>query len=114
MWLRILSVLFIFLQMAAAAHAQPLNDPAIHGMRELPRVVGCDAPGGLHPITSSDGPNDAMFWCGVPPTCLTLPVGNIGRCHIIPGSRRGGLKGVRDPQDLRCDRTRNRPVGGRC
>lgn len=72
------------------AHGQALNDPAIDGMQVLPRVEGCNIPGGLQPITSSDGPNDAMFWCGLPPYCLTMPVGSPERCHIIPGSRNGG------------------------
>lgn len=100
--------------------AQPLNDPAIHGMKVLPRVEGCNVAGGLQPITSSDGPNDAMFWCGTPPHCLTLPVGNAERCHIIPGSRNGGTNGVRNPQDLMCDVANVNPTGpahatpGRC
>lgn len=100
--------------------AQPLNDPAIHGMKVLPRVEGCNVAGGLQPITSSDGPNDAMFWCGTPPYCLTMPVGNAERCHIIPGSRNGGTNGVRNPQDLMCDVANVNPTGpahatpGRC
>lgn len=89
-------------------------------MKVQPRIDGCTAPGGLFPITSSDGPNDAPFWCGPPPYCLTMPVGNVERCHIIPGSRQGGLKGVRDPVDLLCDVTNVNPTGpthaqpGRC
>lgn len=104
----------------AQAHAQALNDPAIHGMQVLPRVEGCNVPGGLQPITSSDGPNDAMFWCGAPPYCLTMTVGSPERCHIIPGSRNGGERGVRNPQDLRCDVSGAQPTGpthampGRC
>lgn len=102
------------------AGAQALNDPAIDGMRVLPRVEGCNVPGGLQPITSSDGPNDAMYWCGPPPYCLTMPVGSPERCHIVPGSRNGGLNGVRNPQDLICDVTNINPTGpthafpGRC
>lgn len=105
---------------AGVANAQPLNDPSIHGMQVLPRVEGCNVAGGLQPITSSDGPNDAMFWCGTPPYCLTLPVGNAERCHIIPGSRNGGTNGVRNPQDLMCDVANINPTGpahatpGRC
>lgn len=97
-----------------AVQAQPLNDPAIHGMQTLPVVEGCNVPGGLRPITSSDGPNDAMFWCGVPPYCLEQVVGSPERCHIIPGSRNGGTTGVRDPLDLRCDLSGVHPTGGRC
>lgn len=89
--------------LTAQANSQPINDPAIHGMQALPRVEGCNAPGGLQPITSSAGPNEAQFWCGTPPVCLTLPVGNPGRCHIIQGTRNGGSSGVRNPQDLQCD-----------
>lgn len=100
--------------------AQPLNDPAIHGMRNLPMIDGCNAPGGLTPITSSDSPESAMFWCGVAPYCLTMPIGNSERCHIVPGSRNGGTTGVRNPQDLVCDTTSLQPTGpshatpGRC
>jgi len=100
--------------------AQALNDPAKDGMRVLPRVEGCNVPGGLRPITSSDGPYDAPFWCGPPPYCLTMPVGSPERCHITPGVRQGGLRGVRDPQDLICDVTNTNPTGpahatpGRC
>lgn len=102
------------------AGAQALNDPAIDGMRVLPRVEGCNVPGGLQPITSSDGPNDAMFWCGPPPYCLTMAVGSPERCHIIPGSRNGGTNGVRNPLDLLCDVANVNPTGpthatpGRC
>lgn len=89
-------------------------------MRVQPLIDGCTAPGGLFPITSSDGPFDAPYWCGAPPYCLTMPVGNIERCHIIPGVRQGGLRGVRDPQDLLCDVANINPTGpthatpGRC
>lgn len=100
---------------AASALAQPINDPAKQGMKALPMVDGCNVPGGLTPITSSDGPNDAAFWCGAnPPYCLTMPVGSNERCHIIPGSRNGGLKGVRDPDDLICDVVPVQPTGGHC
>lgn len=101
-------------------HGQALNDPAIHGMQTLPRAEGCNVPGGLRPITSSDGPNDAMFWCGAPPYCLTMAPGSPERCHIIPGVRQGGLRGVRNPTDLLCDVTNVNPTGpahaqpGRC
>lgn len=106
--------------LAGGVQAQRLNDPALDGMQVLPRVEGCNAPGGLFPITSSDGPMDAPYWCGAPPYCLTMPVGNAERCHIIPGVRQGGLRGVRDPQDLLCDVTNVNPTGpthatpGRC
>lgn len=106
--------------LSLSSQAQRLNDPAIDGMRVLPRVEGCNVPGGLRPITSSDGPDDAPYWCGPPPYCLTMPVGNVERCHIIPGVRQGGLRGVRDPQDLLCDVTNVNPTGpthatpGRC
>lgn len=89
-------------------------------MKVQPLIDGCTVPGGLQPITSSDGPNDAMFWCGTPPYCLTMPVGNVERCHIIPGSRNGGTNGVRNPQDLMCDVANVNPTGpahatpGRC
>lgn len=89
-------------------------------MKVQPLVDGCTAPGGLVPITSSAGPNDAPFWCGTAPYCLTLPVGNAERCHIIPGSRNGGTNGVRNPQDLMCDVASVNPTGpahatpGRC
>lgn len=116
------SVLFgvVLALLSLGAQAQRLNDPALDGMKVLPRVEGCDAPGGLFPITSSDGPNDAPFWCGAPPYCLTKPVGNVERCHIIPGVRQGGLRGVRNPTDLLCDVTNINPTGpthalpGRC
>lgn len=104
----------------ATGHAQPIYDINKVGMQKLPLVEGCNVPGGLRPITSSDGPRDGMFWCGPPPYCLTMAVGSPERCHIIPGSREGGLKGVRDPQDLLCDVTNVNPTGpthatpGRC
>lgn len=104
----------------ATGHAQPIYDINKVGMQRLPLVEGCNVPGGLRPITSSDGPSDGMFWCGPPPYCLTMAVGSPERCHIIPGSREGGLKGVRDPQDLLCDVTNVNPTGpthatpGRC
>lgn len=107
-------VMGVLAVVTGAVQAQPLNDPAIHGMQTLPVVEGCNVPGGLRPITSSDGPNDAMFWCGVPPYCLEQVVGSPERCHIIPGSRNGGTTGVRDPEDLRCDLSGVHPTGGRC
>jgi hypothetical protein len=107
-------VMGVLAVVTGAVQAQPLNDPAIHGMQTLPVVEGCNVPGGLRPITSSDGPNDAMFWCGVPPYCLEQVVGSPERCHIIPGSRNGGTTGVRDPLDLRCDLSGVHPTGGRC
>lgn len=117
-YLKIASALVASL-LAVGVQAQDLSRGGSR-MVVQPLIDGCTAPGGLFPITSSDGPMDAPYWCGAPPYCLTMPVGNVERCHIIPGVRQGGLRGVRDPQDLRCDVTNVNPTGpthatpGRC
>lgn len=109
----------LLLTMSSQAFAQDLSR-AGSTMQVQPLIDGCTVPGGLQPITSSDGPNDAPFWCGPPPYCLTMVVGSPERCHIVPGSRNGGTTGVRNPQDLICDVTNINPTGpthafpGRC
>jgi len=116
--LRILAIALV-LTLSSQAFSQDLSRTDSK-MKVQPLVDGCTAPGGLVPITSSAGPNDAPFWCGTAPYCLTLPVGNAERCHIIPGSRNGGTNGVRNPQDLMCDVANVNPTGpahatpGRC
>lgn len=117
----LLHTLGIALLLAVSGHAfaQDLSR-AGSTMQVQPLIDGCTVPGGLQPITSSDGPNDAPFWCGPPPYCLTMVVGSPERCHIVPGSRNGGANGVRNPQDLICDVTNINPTGpthafpGRC
>lgn len=106
--------------MCGNAAAQDLSR-AGNVMVQQPLIDGCTVPGGLVPITSSSGPNDAPFWCGPPPYCLTMPTGNAERCHIDPGSRERSPTGAtRWPQDLTCDVTGTRPTGpthalpGRC
>lgn len=109
----------LLLSIGSQGFAQDLSR-AGSTMQVQPLIDGCTVPGGLQPITSSDGPNDAPFWCGPPPYCLTMPVGSPERCHIIPGVRNGGINGVRNPQDLLCDVTNINPTGpthafpGRC
>lgn len=103
-------------------------DPGRHGMqdlRTLKPIEGCNVPGGLQRITSSDEPGQsAQFWCGPPPYCLTdaaLP--GSWNCTVVPFSRReprGDPSGtpsanpVRDPDDLRCVNTGLPPISGRC
>lgn len=103
-------------------------DPSIHGMKDLRAlrtIEGCNAPGGLTPITSSDEPGvNAPYWCGPAPFCLTPAAPGVGeKCTPIPYSTRGprysptgtpGANGVRNPDDLRCDNTGLAPINSRC
>ncbi|WP_234265192.1 hypothetical protein [Hydrogenophaga sp. NFH-34] len=103
-------------------------DPSVHGMLDtfqIRRIEGCNEPGGLTEITSSDEPGvNAPYWCGPAPFCLTTPAVAAGeRCSILPYSTRNprysaagapGANGVRNPTDLRCDNTGLAPINSRC
>lgn len=109
----------LFLAAAAgtsgASFAQTADKAIRFTMPALPRIDGCMASGGLQRITTSDEPGSAMYWCGVPPQCLTVVPGGFNgtshHCTIASYSRREprgsatglpGVNAVRDPQDLTC------------
>ena len=103
-------------------------DPSIDGMkslRDMKPIEGCNIPGGLQRVTSSDEPGKStQFWCGSPPFCLTDAATPLAeQCTILPFTRRDprydpngkpGVNGVRDPDDLVCTNMGLPPINGRC
>jgi len=82
--------LFALLTMAPLAFAQSQPGEIAFTMPNLPRIDGCNAPGGLVKILQSDEPGSAPFWCGTPPSCLTASTfdGNTYPCTILQYARR--------------------------
>lgn len=116
----------------SASHRLPgggwYYDPSVHGMLDLKAIrpiEGCNLPGGLTKITSSDEPGvSAPFWCGTPPFCLTDSATGVSEsCTIMPYARRNprysptgtpGVNSIRNPEDLRCGNTGLQPINSRC
>lgn len=116
----------------SASHSLPgggwYYDPSVHGMLDLKAIrpiEGCNLPGGLTKITSSDEPGvSAPFWCGTPPFCLTDSATGVSEsCTIMPYARRNprysptgtpGVNSIRNPEDLRCGNTGLQPINSRC
>ena len=131
---RYAALMVLGLLMSGASAQQNLQgggwtyNPAIDGMqdlRALKPIEGCNEPGGLRRINSTDEPGSSSpFWCGEPPFCLTDAAAPTNeQCTIVPFSRRDprgdpngrpGANGVRDPDDLRCVNTGLQPIAGRC
>lgn len=125
-----LSALFAATLLSAGGAAAQSSTGLTIQMPVLPRIEGCNAPGGLVRIESSDEPGSAPYWCGVPPMCLTVASGAFNgtsfHCDINAYARREprgnpaglpGANGVRDPDDLTCQAglyAGGRPVGGIC
>lgn len=125
-----LSALFAATLLSAGGAAAQSSTGLTIQMPVLPRIEGCNAPGGLVRIESSDEPGSAPYWCGLPPMCLTVASGAFNgtsyHCDINAYARREprgnpaglpGANGVRDPDDLTCQAglyAGGRPVGGIC
>lgn len=86
----LLGTLLAVLALAPVAFAQTQPGEIAFTMPTLPRIDGCNAPGGLVRIQQSDEPGSSPFWCGTPPSCLTVNSfdGTTYPCTITQYARR--------------------------